>query len=60
MDLFSLLHPSAPTEVTDANGDIWKPAPSPCRNGEPVYYNTTGPDGYALTPTEIEQEIGRR
>jgi hypothetical protein len=60
VDLFRHLHPDAAAEVTDANGDTWKPAPSPGRNGEPVYYNTTGPDGYALTPTEIEQEIGRR
>jgi len=60
MDLFSPLHPDAPAEVIDVNGDVWKPSPSPARGGEPVYYNTTGADGYALTPTEIDQEIGRR
>lgn len=49
-----------PKEITDGNGDTWKPAPSPGRNGEPVYYNATGPDGYALTPSEIKAEHGRR
>lgn len=50
----------SPTEITDGNGDTWKPAASPGRNGEPVYYNATGPDGYALTPSEIRAEHGVR
>lgn len=60
MDLFKMLHPNQPAEIVDSNGDTWKPAPSPARNGEPTYYNATGPDGYMLTPTEITDEIGRR
>jgi hypothetical protein len=51
-----------PREITDGNGDTWKNAAdhAPGRNGEPTYYNATGPDGYALTPSEIEAEHGRR
>lgn len=49
-----------PKQITDSSGDTWLPAPSPGRHGEPVYYNATGPDGYALTPTEIRNEHGIR
>ena len=50
----------SPAQITDRNGDTWVPAPAPGRNGEPVYYNATGPDGCDLTPSEIEAEHGRR
>lgn len=61
MDMFAMLYPDSPAEITDARGDTWKgTAVHPARGGEPCYYNATGPDGYALTPSEIEAEIGRR
>ncbi|WP_042400123.1 hypothetical protein [Streptacidiphilus carbonis] len=61
MDLFKMLHPDAPAEIVDGNGDTWKGTTvHPPRNGEPMYYNATGPDGYALTPTEIANELGTR
>lgn len=50
----------SPDEITDGNGDTWVPATSPGRNNEPVYYPTTGPDSWALTPSEIEAQHGRR
>ncbi|MET8704317.1 hypothetical protein ABZW10_36510 [Kitasatospora sp. NPDC004723] len=45
-------------QITDGNGDVWRPAPSPARGGEPTYYNSTGADNWALTPTEIQQHYG--
>jgi hypothetical protein len=57
-------HDSAdfPREITDGNGDTWKNAADimPGRNGQPVYTPETGPEGPALTPSEIEAERGRR
>lgn len=49
----------SPSEVKDGNGDTWLPAASPGRNGEPVYYPATGPEGPAMTPTEIHTQYGR-
>jgi hypothetical protein len=57
-NLFGMLYPDAPKEVTDANGDTWKGSTAlPPRNGKPTYYNATGPDGFALTEQEIQDEI---
>ncbi|MEV6547969.1 hypothetical protein AB0M57_04575 [Streptomyces sp. NPDC051597] len=50
----------SPAQIIDGNGDTWLPAASPGRNGEPLYYNATGPEGYSLTPSEIEAAHGLR
>jgi hypothetical protein len=49
-----------PAQIVDANGDTWEPAAGPGRYGEPVYYPTTGPESWALTPTEIRAQYGIR
>ncbi len=49
-----------PAQIVDANGDTWEPAAGPGRYGEPVYYPTTGPESWALTPTEIRTQYGIR
>jgi hypothetical protein len=63
MGLFkSFDSPAFPREITDGNGHIWRNSEGvqPGRNGEPVYYPATGPEGWSLTPSEIEAEHGRR
>lgn len=61
MEIFpSFRTESSPEQVVDGRGVVWLPAlASPGRNGEPTYYSTAE-DGYALTPTEIKAEYGRR
>ncbi|PSK47989.1 hypothetical protein B0E38_06466 [Streptomyces sp. 111WW2] len=49
-----------PAQITDGNGDTWEPAAGPGRNGEPVYYPTTGLETPAETPSEIEANYGIR
>lgn len=59
MDLFAMLHPDRPAEITDRNGDTWQGTTvHPARGGEPCYFNTSQEEGYALTPSEIVAEIG--
>lgn len=50
-----------PREITDGNGDTWRNVADimPGRDGEPVYAPETGPEGWALTPSEIAAEHGR-
>lgn len=49
-----------PKQITDGNGDTWEPTAGPGRHGEPVYYPTSGPESWSLTPTEIRQQYGIR
>lgn len=51
-----------PRRITDGNGDTWENAAAimPGRNGEPVYTPATGPESWALTPSEIRAQYGIR
>jgi hypothetical protein len=51
-----------PKEIVDGNGDTWRNGSDhmPGRNGEPLYYPTTGPEGPSLTPSEIDRQYGSR